>query len=74
MGKFLKERIIEAKNCVEEAIYMLYKLSNDLSTPIYTSTSINREQLLKDIQLRLSVLSIKLNDCHRILKEAVYIK
>jgi hypothetical protein len=78
MGKALKEKIIDAKNCVEEAIYMLYKLSNDLSTPIYTSiytsTSISKEQLLKDIQLRLSVLSIKLNDCHRILKEVVYAK
>jgi hypothetical protein len=78
MGKALKEKIIDAKKCVEEAIYMLYKLSNDLSTPIYTSiytsTSISKEQLLKDIQLRLSVLSIKLNDCHRILKEVVYAK
>jgi hypothetical protein len=78
MGKALKEKIADAKICVEEAIYMLYKLSNDLSSPIYTniytSTSISKEQLLKDIQLRLSVLSIKLNDCYRILKEVVYMK
>ena len=78
MEKVIKEKVVEAKRCIEEAIYMLYKLSNDLSSPIYTSiytsTSISKEQLLKDIQLRLSVLSIKLNDCHRILKEAVYMK
>jgi len=69
MGKAIKEKIAEAKKCIEEAIYILYKLSNNLGSPIYTSTSISKEQLLKDLQLKLSVLSIKLNDCHRILKE-----
>ena len=78
MGKAIKEKIAEAKKCIEEAIYILYKLSNNLGSPIYTniytSTSISKEQLLKDLQLKLSVLNIKLNDCHRILKEAIYIK
>jgi len=74
MEKVLRERVIDAKKCVEEAIYMLFRVVNDLSSPTYTSTSISKEQLLKDLQLRLSAAITKLRDCHRILKEVVYAK
>jgi hypothetical protein len=70
MEKVLRERIAEAKKCVEEAIYMLYKLSNDLSSPMYTS----KDQILRDMALRLSVALTKLRDCYRILKEIVFTK
>jgi hypothetical protein len=74
MEKVLRERVVEAKKCVEEVIYMLYKLSNDLGSPIYTSTSISKEQILRDVALRLSVAIAKLRECHRILKEIIYEK
>jgi len=74
MEKVLRERVIDAKKCVEEAIYMLFKVVNDLSSPTYTSTSISKEQLLKDLQLRLSAVLSKLRECHKALKEVVYAK